>query len=95
MNEHYTPTQPTEAGFYAWKEHENDPETDCFVLNDPSEAISIGLWCQLTCKATAQQRLATEVERAYREGHKHGDTRFPQHMTWLTSRAARVAKGEE
>jgi hypothetical protein len=44
---------------------------------------------------TLKAKMAEEIEKAYREGREHGDTRFPQHATWETSRGFRVANGEE
>lgn len=105
----YTPKPPTESGSYLHKEHETDNPITCwcnekhtFFVGQTGYAVTAnigGLWCQLTCKASAQQRLATEVEKAYKEGFGgsrcfgHGDSRTSA-MEWPTSRAARVSKGK-
>jgi hypothetical protein len=95
----FTSTPPTEAGVYLFKEYETAPKR-LVVINvfDLTETDLSGLWCQLTCKGSAQQRLATEVERAHREGWSHRDS-IKIHLDWKevysVSRAARVAKGEE
>jgi hypothetical protein len=96
----FTPTPPTEVGFYAWKAHKDLPidQANIGYYRPPFANPQFGLWCQLTCKASAQQRLAEEVEKAHREGWSHRDS-IKIHIDWnevySVSRAARVAKGEE
>jgi hypothetical protein len=104
----FTPTPPTEAGFYAFKQREDLESYDpgC-AYEDYTGKLWFssrqhqgycdslgGFWCQLTCKASAQQRLATELRKAYDEGVDDAP-RYWLGDTWSASRAARVAKGEE